>query len=53
MNSTIRLLKEIGRFIIVRRQWALGILLVFLLLLGILVALAQTHYLVPFIYTMY
>ena len=53
MKHFFALLKEVWRYVVVRRAWAIGTFLVFLLLLGILLALAGTPYLAPFIYPLF
>jgi hypothetical protein len=40
-------------FLKVRKKWWLAPILLFLLLLGVLIALAQTSALAPFIYTIF
>lgn len=52
MNDAIALLKELARYVWVRKQWAVGFFIVFLLLLGVLVTMAGNPALVPFVYPM-
>ncbi len=52
MKDTIALLRELGRYVWVRRQWAVGLFILFLLLLGVLVSMAGNPALAPFVYPM-
>ncbi len=53
MNDALELMREVARYVWVRRQWAVGLFVVFLVLLGVLVTMAGSPALVPFVYPMF
>jgi len=51
--SKLSLLSELWSFLRERKKWWLAPILVFLILFGALIVLAQTSALAPFIYTLF
>ena len=51
--SKISILNQFWGYLRVRKKWWLGPIVLFLLLLGFLIILAQSSALAPFIYTLF
>ncbi len=53
MKDALSLLIEIWHYLVIRRRWLIVTFVVFLLILAVLVTVADSPYLAPFVYSLF